>query len=323
MIFEKRRNLGMGFRRLSFMGDGFGGADHLDVVARDTDAAEALSAILEYVDRTYGCDLIAFDNLAAASKVAAASGAFCRQGGNRFTRFSTSTGGLCPHIKMDRGWNTILAESKRGDNFRRKLKKLERLEGFEFRSVTGGETSAAFERFLSLHNARWQERGGSEMTGHPRLVQFQRNVVERLSRAGLVRFDELWVQGKCVGSVYGLDDAKVFYYYNAGYDAEYSNLSVGLVLLGLSVKSAADRGIALYDFLRGDEGYKFDWANGSREIVNIKISDDRFAMVADEVIGGGLAKIRGVVKAIMPSAAVETVANLRRSVSRNYQMSNR
>jgi CelD/BcsL family acetyltransferase involved in cellulose biosynthesis len=218
----------------------------------------------------------------------------------------------------------VLAGSKRADNFRRKLKKLEKMPGFEFRSVTSPEeTPAAFRRFARLHEKRWEQDGGSELTGHARLMDFQRRLMPGLSRASLIRFDELWIDGECRSSVYGLDNGHTFYYYNSGYDLDYSHLSVGLVLLGLSVKHAIGRGALDYDFLRGDETYKFDWATHSTDLVSLTFSRNTLPAIAHEMIGKAWSKTRDLAKSALPGTAGDALANLRRAWRRKHQFSDR
>jgi CelD/BcsL family acetyltransferase involved in cellulose biosynthesis len=222
------------------------------------------------------------------------------------------------------GWESVLTRSKRSDNFKRRLKKLTRSHDLEFRSVTEqSSVDVAFERFLALHEQRWSVAGGSELTGHPRLIEFQRRIVQRLSQAGLVRFDELWVDGRCTSSVYGLDNGRTFYYYNSGYDLSYSNLSVGLVLLGLSIKSAFERGNTLYDFLRGNEEYKFDWATGTEQLVTVSLNGRSVPVLGREFARQGNASLRDVARSILPARLSETLQSWRRAAKRSHQMSAR
>jgi len=48
------------------------------------------------------------------------------------------------------------------------------------------------------------------------------------------------------------------YLYNSGYDHAFSHLSVGLLLKALCIREAIITGKAVFDFLRGDEPYKYD-----------------------------------------------------------------
>ncbi|MBK7931947.1 MAG: GNAT family N-acetyltransferase [Acidobacteria bacterium] len=324
MFRETKRFAGMSLQKLALMGEGIGGADHLDVISRPCDKSQVLDAILAYLNEHERCETISFEALDQSSATLNVLKQRAATSGIRHSRVSENVASVCPQIDLAAGWEAVLKAGKRSDNFKRKLKKIGRESGFEFRSVTSPtETDAAFVRFLRLHEKRWENAGGSELSGHPRLISFQRRVVAELSAAGMIRFDELWLGGECRGSIYGLDDGTTFYYYNSGYDLEFSNLSVGLVLLGLSVQNAVERGVTLYDFLRGDETYKSDWANRRVELINFRISRPTAAVFAGEVVGGGISKLKAAAKAAIPQMVAEPLANWQRSWSRNYQLSQR
>src|SRR5687767_14109177 len=70
MILEKQAFLGLRYSRLSFMGARFGGADYLDLIAPPVDRADALSAMLEFVQNGAYCGVIRFENLAHDSETA-------------------------------------------------------------------------------------------------------------------------------------------------------------------------------------------------------------------------------------------------------------
>ena len=321
---EKKRFAGMRINRLGMMGEGVGGADHLDIISRPEDRLDAIESILEYLNDSETCETVSFENLNGGSVTLETLRKHVRQSDLRYSRSSESVVAVCPQIDLAAGWETVLSGSRRADNFKRKLKKLAKMPGFEFRSVTSpSETGPAFDRFLHLHEKRWANSGGSELSGHPRLVSFQRQIVNDLAAAGLVRFDELWLDGECRSSIYGLDNGRTFYYYNSGYDLDFANLSVGLVLLGLSVKAAVERGSTLFDFLRGDETYKSDWANRRTEVVNMRISLATPAVIAHEAFGNGLERIKRAAKRLVPSSFSEPIANWRRSWNRNRQLSGR
>ena len=317
LCLQEKKILGMCLKRLSFIGEAQGGADYLDLIAKREDKTEILAAIFEFLETEKGFDVIALENLASGSETAGFLNN-SRKNGLRYRDLQTF---VCPQIDLSNGWETILKHSKRADNFKRKLKKLEKTECFEFRSITSAaEIEAAFERFYHLHEKRWAAGGGSELIGHPRLLAFQREVVKNLAHAGLIRFDELWAEGTCRASVYGLDDGKTFYYYNSGYDLDWSSKSVGLVLIGLSIKNSIARGLLLYDFLRGDEAYKFDWANCQNELLTVHLNRQTIPAIAFETINQAMFQLRQVSKFAVPTHFAEILKIWRRTRQRNQQL---
>jgi CelD/BcsL family acetyltransferase involved in cellulose biosynthesis len=319
---QKKNVLGMRLKRLGFLGEETGGADYLDLIAKREDKAEIWAAIFDFLKEENDFDLLALENLAGDSDSAQLLQNFGQNTAKKRFQYAEETTTVCPQIDLAGGWDAVLKTSKRASNFKRRLKQLEKMPGFEFRTVTApGETAEAFERFFQLHEKRWLKQGGSELSGHPRLVSFQRDLVSALSEAGLIRFDEIWAEGECRSSVYGLDDRRAFYYYNSGYDLEWANYSVGLVLIGLSVKSAIERGSSRYDFLRGEETYKFDWANNQKELVTVRLNRRTLPALAHKAINQSWSSLRSVSKSVLPADLLESLKTRRREWKRNYQLS--
>lgn len=320
MYIESTSFLRMPFKQLSLVGTGQGGADYLGLIVRRQDADRATTAFLQFIQMELKVDLTRLDNLDSRSPLVRQAEAAVSIS-SRLIRHTNSVESICPRIDLSNGWVAVLCKCKRKSNFKRRLKRLEQYDGFEFRSVTEpSELAPAFERFLALHNSRWENRGGSELGGHPRLISFQRKLVSALSGSGLIRFDELWVEGACRSSVYALENSGTFYYYNSGYDADYANLSVGLVLIGMSVKHAIERGNTVYDFLRGDEAYKFDWANGTTNLVSVGLRSRKIPVLAQEWASGSAKILKGISKSALPASLYEALGNWRRSMRRSYQI---
>ncbi len=303
-------------RRVSLLGEGFGAADYLDVLALPEYAQEVASAILDHLARHVSFDILELDGLAADSPNLPLLAR--RFGEETSFQYRLTPRFVCPQVELDGDWAAILKRSRRTDNFKRRLRQLRALNGFEYRVITRpADSEAAFERFLKLHDACWIERGGSDVTGHELLRLFQRKVTARLAEAGLLRFDELWVEGACRASVYGLDDGRRFYYYNSGYDSTWKNASPGLVLLGLSIEDAIRRGIERYDFLRGIEAYKFDWANTTRGTVSVLVARRSLPAMLFVAREQTRQAARALAKALLPGRAAELMRRWHRSRRRS------
>lgn len=321
LCFEEKKVLGMRLKRLAFVGEQVGGADYLDLIARPEDKREVLSAVFDFLKKENCFDVICLENLASDSTTADFLQSFGEHTTKPSLRFANLITENCPKINLSGGWETILKESKRAANFKRRLKQLEKIPDFEFRTLTSpDETKEAFERFYQLHEKRWLKDGGSELSGHPRLVSFQRDLIQALGASGLLRFDELWAEGECRATVYGLDDGRAFYYYNAGYDLDWAKRSVGLVLIGLSVKNAVERGNRMYDFLRGSENYKFDWANDKSELVTARLSRNTIPALAYDGINYASLNLRNFSKSVLPSGFAETLKSRKRAWKRENQL---
>jgi CelD/BcsL family acetyltransferase involved in cellulose biosynthesis len=313
---EPARVVGWPVQRLSFLGEGFGGADYLDVLARPGREAEVTAAIFTCLTQQVSFDALeleGFDEQSHSLAWLAAQQPFQARSSELY---------VCPQVDLTTGWDSVLKNSRRADNFKRRLRQLRARDGFAFRSVTDpAEAPAAFERFLRLHEARWAEAGGSEMTGHARLQGFHRGLVARFAAAGLLRFDELWVEGACRASIYGLEHQGRYYFYNSGYDQTWRNASVGLVGLGLSLEAALARGNLAYDFLRGTESYKFDWAGATRTTMAVRLTTPRLRARAFSLWQQTSNTLRKGVREAFPQSLLFSLQQARRAWVRNQELS--
>jgi CelD/BcsL family acetyltransferase involved in cellulose biosynthesis len=63
--------------------------------------------------------------------------------------------------------------------------------------------------------------------------------------------------GVPVAAAFGFQDDRAYYLYNSAYDAAAGGASPGVVLVDLLVQQAIAAGLTRFDFLKGDEAYKF------------------------------------------------------------------
>jgi CelD/BcsL family acetyltransferase involved in cellulose biosynthesis len=80
-----------------------------------------------------------------------------------------------------------------------------------------------------------------------------------LAAAGLARLFTLSIEGRVVGAYYGLQHGGRAYAYLGGFDPDYAFESPGTMLIGHAIAGAAASGATAFDFLRGQEPYKYEW----------------------------------------------------------------
>jgi CelD/BcsL family acetyltransferase involved in cellulose biosynthesis len=76
-------------------------------------------------------------------------------------------------------------------------------------------------------------------------------------------------EGQTIGMLLGFGFKRRVYLYNMGFNPAFRTLSPGIVTIGLDIHSAIDDGFQYYDFLRGDEDYKFRLGAKSRYTVRL------------------------------------------------------
>lgn len=131
--------------------------------------------------------------------------------------------------------------------------------GGEVRAVPPGELDAFLDDLTRLHGARWTSRGEDGVLADDPVRCFHALALPELAAADLSRLFTLTIEGRVVGAYYGLLHGARAYAYLGGFDPNFAFESPGTVLIGHAIADAAASGATIFDFLRGQEAYKYDW----------------------------------------------------------------
>jgi CelD/BcsL family acetyltransferase involved in cellulose biosynthesis len=179
-----------------------------------------------------------------------------------------------PRASLPATFDDFLAARSRNfrSQVRRKTKALQEQHGATFRRTERPEQLARdLDAFFRLHHARWDERGGSSSRGE-RVRAFHGSFAAAALERGWLRLWLLEVEGQAVAAWYGWRLGRVYSYYQAGFDPEWADASVGLVLLAHTVRAAIEEGAEVYDMLLGDEPYKGRFADSERQVETLVIT---------------------------------------------------
>ena len=114
--------------------------------------------------------------------------------------------------------------------------------------------------FIDLHQKRWGADGLFPPTpgGEQSRVLFRR-LFELFGADGPLRLTFLSVGDRRIAAGIHFETADAFLYYNAGVDPDARDLSPGVLMVHACVARALTAGKRRMDFLRGNEGYKYEW----------------------------------------------------------------
>ncbi|HEX4382451.1 MAG TPA: GNAT family N-acetyltransferase, partial [Myxococcales bacterium] len=276
LFSEQVRLGGVLLKRVAFVGDSETGCDYMDALAAPGREREIFEQCLTAVQNLEWdlCDLddlwresFTAVNLAQRFPNAQLSRGITRDGRLRY---------VCPHIPLQGTYETYLQGLSRRENLKRREKWLFKQPGTSIECArTPEEAAKATEHFFTLHKARWAAEGGSDGVIGEKHEAFHREAISRLAKNGSLRMYTLFCARRPVASVYGVVFGSgaqgKFNYYQSGYDPEWGSKSVGLVLLARTVSDAFAEGLSEFDFLRGNESYKAEWARGERWTVQLRL----------------------------------------------------
>ncbi len=191
------------------------------------------------------------------------------QGWTAFSR----TEEVCPIITLPDSWETYLAglSKKQRHEIRRKIRKLEAAAEARWTVIESPEelTDAHIDTFVQLH--RKSARAKDEFWDEAMLAFF-RAIIRKFAEKGWLKFYFLDINGEPAASLLCFDYRNDILVYNSGFDAEkFGELSPGNVIISYSIRHAIELGRAHYDFLRGDEVYKFRFGAVADEVFGVKI----------------------------------------------------
>ena len=178
----------------------------------------------------------------------------------------------CPVLALPATWDEYLARLSGKDRheLKRKMRKLERELPAVTVSVHAGAEGwdEALGRFLTLHRL---SKAGKARFMDARMERFFRDVTLSLARKGWGRLWFLESEGVPVASFLCAEHGGSVGLYNSGFDPAHARLAPGIVLLAHMIRDAIERGVPVFDFLRGEESYKRDFGPTPEPLLNIRI----------------------------------------------------
>jgi CelD/BcsL family acetyltransferase involved in cellulose biosynthesis len=176
----------------------------------------------------------------------------------------------CPAIALPADWEAYLAllRGKDRHEMRRKIRRAESAVRLDY-TVTSdtARLDDDLERFFGLHRMSREHTKRSFMTADK--AAFFRDMAHRLWRRGWLELAFLQADGVVVAGLCCFTYGTAYAAYNAAYHPEYGQLSAGIVLFANRIHSAITRGFTCFDFLRGNEPYKYRFGATDRPLYQL------------------------------------------------------
>jgi len=246
--------------------------DYLDIVARrghEIAVFEALATWLsEHMD---AYDEILLCNIPQSSKALEHFPAIAEAHG-----LSTSVRlqEVCPVIQLPAQFSEYVGslDKKNRHELRRKMR---RAAGDVEWYIVGQEhdLSEHLEHFFTLMAASSDEK--ARFLEDPANRRFFECVVPKVAGQGWLQLSFLTVRGKPAAAYLNFVYNNRVLVYNSGLDPlNHGHLSPGIVLLGRLIEYAIQQGYEAFDFLRGDEAYKYDMGGRDTNVYQLQIAKD-------------------------------------------------
>lgn len=193
------------------------------------------------------------------------------------TAFSQSQQTVCPVITLPSSIDEY--ENRLEKSIRQKLSKQIRLIEAEYKAEIlenkNDLVDKSIEEFITLHEASGLDK---QAFWTPERKNFFLSMGRAARAENALRLFTLYLDNDPAASLWIFDYHGEFFLYNSGFNAyRYGHLGVGNYLVKKTIDQAIAEKKSRYDFMRGNESYKFSFGAQAEPLYNLSVSQTRVA----------------------------------------------
>lgn len=233
-----------GRRQLTLMGAGL--SDYLDPLLAPEHAGAIVDKLSDHLATFDQWDLCDWQDLSADTPLAATGG------------FVEDT--PCSKVVLSGEFDSFLAA--RPKDLRRNLKRYgekARACGEVRFCVQCRADPELLEALVRLHGERWGRAGEAGVITANGAAGFLHDAAEALGSKDMLRFFAIYFRGRIVAILMALRTPGTLFSYLSAFDPDWAAFGFGRELLAQAFAYAFSEGYRCWNFLRGDEAYKFSW----------------------------------------------------------------
>ncbi|MFC2036746.1 GNAT family N-acetyltransferase [Chloroflexota bacterium] len=246
-------------------------SDYLDLIIENGQEDAVHHALLDYLEKQAPAwDLVDLCNIPQASSTYVR----LRQAAEaRGYQTLVEVEDVCPIIDLPATWDEYLMslDKKQRHEVRRKLRKADAEADTRF-VLVGSEhdLQAEVQAFIDLHQKSTPEK---DQFMDPQMQGFFFEVAQVLQAQGWLQLAFVEMDGEKAATLLNFDYGDRIFVYNSGYDpAQFRHLSPGIVITARSIEKAIALGRDKFDFLRGDEIYKYRFGANDTQVRRLLIA---------------------------------------------------
>lgn len=247
-------------------------SDYLDLLVKPQHIQPFAKGLLEYVRNTLGpqyqIQRIEFDNINEHSLTVEAMRSACKDAG---LACSIEPLSKSPYIPLTGDYEEYMAglDKKQRHEMRRKIRRIMELpQGFDWYIANDPRTIES-EIAEFLHLMAFDEEKQAFLT-EPMKEQLRLSILDAFQQKYL-QLAFLTIGGEKAAAYLNFDFNNRIWVYNSGIDPRFFEHSPGWVLLTHLIKWAVEKGRFEFDFMRGDEDYKYKFGALDRSVMQISI----------------------------------------------------
>ena len=187
---------------------------------------------------------------------------------------------IAPYISLPDTWSEYLqnyVSSNTRQKIRRFLRKVANSESFYITHANADNLKSHIEILLDFWGERWGKQMGDNFDV---VMNYYRLILHHCFQHDCLYLPVLWQGERPLGAIANLVDReqKSMLFVITGRDRTVKTPPPGLVLHAGAIRYAIEQGFKVYDFLMGDEEYKYSFGVKERHIQHIVITNKNYAL---------------------------------------------
>jgi len=239
--------------------------DYLDIIVRPSELDQFTDELLNYLtsNATPDWNELIFFNLMDNTPTLQSLAQNCQ---SRGWAFQTECTKQSPLVRLPGDWETYLSslDKKQRHEIRRKMRRASESDVVSWHIVEDKDTlEAEMDDFLNLMAL---DRQKAQFLSTPMREQM-RECMRWAFDDRCLQLSFMEINGLKAAGYFCFDYLNRIWVYNSGYDLRFSEYSPGWVLLSHLLQWATEKGREAFDFMRGNEDYKYRFGAQDRMVL--------------------------------------------------------
>lgn len=234
---------------------GYGQANYMDVVALESNLAEAMEYVIEFIIKKRKHVVFYLHGLLESEQTLHVLKDYLETKQHQFSYHRVVT----PFIHLD---------AIKLEKYMKKRRRLHRLDRREKRLCENANIKIKkcppeeIDYIFHLHNQRWQKKHDTSGFTNPKERAFYKKLAAIKTSPMKAEVDALYLNNKMIAFNYGFNCRGRFLGYVLGYDDDFEVFSPGRLLEKEKIIQCKNGSDKIFDLSIGYESYKFDWNTG-------------------------------------------------------------
>jgi CelD/BcsL family acetyltransferase involved in cellulose biosynthesis len=206
-----------------------------------------------------------------------------------------------PRIVLGDVWREPEGQLNAGrrSDLRRAMRNAEKLGPVRHEVLTPapGELAPLLEEAFEVEAANWKGREGTALARDQLRGAFFRRYAAAASASGSLRLCFLRVGETAVAMQLAVESCGAFWLLKIGYREEFSRCSPGMLLIAVTIRYAAERGLSSYEFLGTAESWTRIWTQDERASASVRaypLGVRGLAALSADAFASGARRLRGL-----------------------------